>query len=176
MTILGIVSRAACRISAILFVAVMMTADPRGLEGIPGSRAIVASVTVHASSFECSEHSECGEDVYCINEECTTCLQDPDVCLESEFCQYPDECFCDETDGSCKEGIECLDEGYPQSGLGYCGACDDVWTLCPTWPQEYYCTQDNRCLEEGTPCSSSDDCPLGGQWVCTQSNECLQIG
>lgn len=156
MTALAVVSRAFCRISAIVFVAVMMTADVRG--------------------FECSEHSECGEGVYCIDEECTTCLSDQDVCQEGELCPWG-ECFCDESDGECKEGTECLNDGYPFDGLGYCGECDDVWTVCPTWPDEYYCSAGGQCLDMGMleQCATVNDCPLDGEWVCTVWNECVRI-
>jgi hypothetical protein len=159
--------------AAILFVAVMMTTDAREVEGILERPAIImGALTAEARGLECSDHSECGEDVYCINGSCEACVEDPTVCLDAEFCQYPDECFCDETWGICKEGLECVPDGYPQSGLGYCSSCDDVWHLCPTSPFEYWCSWLNECKNE---CSDRFDCPNPNQFVCN-AGDCVWIG
>jgi hypothetical protein len=175
MTNVGIVSRAACRMAAILFAAVMMTAGAPDLGGNPGPWGIVGSPTVEARALTCSDHWECGEDTYCINGLCRACVEDPMVCLDAEFCPYPDECFCDESDGTCQEGTYCLNDGYPADGLGYCGECDDFWHVCPTAPFEYFCSAGGECRLYDQSCNTELDCPLDGNWTCTVWGECVEI-
>jgi hypothetical protein len=175
MAALAIVSRAACRMSAILFVAVMLTADGPRVGGVLGLAGLTGPTSAYAAMLECEDHSECGEDLYCVEGECDTCLGDPGVC--GDVC-WTDECFCDEGDGTCQEGTECLSDGYPADGFGSCNECDDFWYVCPTWPVEYYCSAGGECRDENglTSCSSELDCPLQGTWTCTIWNECVQIG